>query len=310
MKPCSKLTWFVFGGALLSAASVTLASGGGSSTSSNMPSQSVPRYDPAEEYQKGIEALQAENYQDADRAFGRVLQATPRDANSNLMAGLARAGLGKLKDARRYYEKAAKYDDSLILAHRELGVAWARLGEADKAQTVLDDLKQRAATCAGTCAQAADLEAAIPAVEAALGAPPTSQLPVQSDFLFASTDRGDRAYLAAVALINEKRYDQAIAALNTAAQAFGPHPDILTYLGFVQRKLGRFDLAEDYYRRALAAAPDHLGATEYYGELMVERGDLAGAQRMLSKLDRVCRYGCAEADELRRWITAATPDAS
>jgi hypothetical protein len=38
---------------------------------------------------------------------------------------------------------------------------------------------------------------------------------------------------------------------------------------------------------------------------MVERGDLAGAQRMLAKLERVCRFGCAEADELRRWIDAA-----
>ena len=37
------------------------------------------------------------------------------------------------------------------------------------------------------------------------------------------------------------------------ATAFGAHPDILTYLGFANRKLGRFDVAEDYYRQALAA---------------------------------------------------------
>jgi hypothetical protein len=36
----------------------------------------------------------------------------------------------------------------------------------------------------------------------------------------------------------------------------------------------------------------------------VERGDLAGAKRMLAKLDNLCTFGCAEADELRRWVAA------
>jgi hypothetical protein len=54
----------------------------------------------------------------------------------------------------------------------------------------------------------------------------------------------------------------------------------------------------------LAIAPRHRGALEYYGELKVERGDLAGARRMLARLDRACSFGCAEAEELRRWIDA------
>ena len=311
----SRLVRVACGSTLLALAVSALADGGGGGNmpSGAPPSMSAPRFDPTVEYKKGLEALQAENYKDADRAFGRVLQVIPRDANSNFMAGLARTGLGKLKDARRYYEKAVKYDDNLIPAHQELGITFAKLGEADKAQAVLDDLKQRAAACADTCAQAADLKAAVPAVEAALGtaSPPTSFVPsAASEFLFASADHGDHAYLEAVALINEKRYEDAIIALNASARVFGPHPDILTYLGFVNRKLGRFDMAEAFYRQALAAAPDHLGATEYYGELMVERGDLGGARRMLAKLEATCSYGCAQADELRRWIVAASPDAS
>jgi tetratricopeptide (TPR) repeat protein len=274
------------------------------------PSMSARSYDPTAEYKKGLEALQAQNYKDADRAFGRVLQSLPRDPNTNYMAGLARAGLGELKDASRFFEKAVKYDENLIPARQELGVTWAKLEKQDKAKAVLDDLKQRAAACADACPQAADLKAAIPAVEAALGGPPTSQLPTANDFLAASDDRGDQAYLQAVSLINEKRYDAAIVALNDSARTFGPHPDILTYLGYVNRKLGRYHVAEDYYRQALAAAPDHLGATEYYGELMVERGDLAGARKMLAKLENTCRFGCAQADELRRWIAAAKPGAS
>jgi tetratricopeptide (TPR) repeat protein len=129
-------------------------------------------------------------------------------------------------------------------------------------------------------------------------------LTTEPPFLFASAKAGDTAYLEAVGLINEHKYQQAIDALQQARTTFGAHPDVLTYLGFANRKLGRYDVAVSYYRQALAAAPNHKGATEYYGELMVERGDMIGAKRMLAKLDNLCTFGCAEADELRRWVEA------
>ena len=94
-------------------------------------------------------------------------------------------------------------------------------------------------------------------------------------------------------LRNEGRYEEAIASLERAQASFGAHPDILTYLGFANRKLHRYAIAERYYREALAAAPTHKGATEYYGELMVERGDIAGARTMLARLDSFCTFGCA-----------------
>ena len=105
-------------------------------------------------------------------------------------------------------------------------------------------------------------------------------------------------------LINEKRYDEALASLDSARAAFGPHPDVLTYQGYSWRKMCDHARAESYYQQALAIAPDHRGATEYYGELKVERGDVAGAKQMLARLDASCTYGCAEAEELRRWIDA------
>lgn len=313
--PYSRLVTALFGGALLVAAPTAVASGGGGSVGgSTMPSQSAPRFDATVEFKKGVDALKAEKFDDAEHAFGHVLEVNPRDPNTHFMMGLAEAGLGNLKDARTHYEKAVKYNDNLILARLELGVTLAKLGEADKAKAVLDDLKKRSAACADTCAQAADLRNAIPALESALGAPAaspaTSQVPPEQELLTASIDSGDRDYLDAVALINEKRYDEAIIALNASARVFGPHPDILTYLGFVNRKLGRLAIAEDYYRQALAAAPDHLGATEYYGELMVERGNLTGARHMLAKLETTCHFGCAQADELRRWIIAGKQPSS
>ena len=321
--PYSRLVHVTLGGALILATPFVFASGGGGAVSGNsMPSESASRYDASVEFNKGVEALKASKYEDAEHDFDHVLEVNPRDANTHFMMGLAESGLGKFKDARGHYEKAVKYNDKLILAHMELGVTLAKLGETDNAKSVLDDLKKRSAACADTCAQAADLRAAVPTLESALapaappapssssGSPASTQVPAEKELLTTSIASGDRAYLDAVALIHEKRYEQAIVALNQSARVFGPHPDILTYLGYVNRKLGRLDVAEDYYRQALAAAPDHLGATEYYGELMVVRGDIAGARRMLAKLETTCRFGCAQADELRRWVVAGKPPSS
>lgn len=294
-------------------ASPTVIASGGGSSSTSMPSQTAPQYDPAVEFKNGVEAMKQEKFKDAEKAFDRVLSVNPKHAKTNFLAGLARSAQDNFKGARRYYEKAIKYDDNMIAAHQELAITHAKLGDMEKAAAILETLKSRVTTCADTCAQAADLKAAIPAIEAVLSptlATPTSQVKVASDLLVTSSDNGDRAYFDAVGLINEGRYQDAITQLNISTQVFGPHPDILTYLGFANRKLGKLEVAEDYYRQALAAAPNHLGATEYYGELMVQRGDFAGAHRMLTKLENSCGFGCAQADELRRWILAAKPKTS
>ena len=301
-------------GALISVSAMSLggaalANGGGGGGGGGMtPSMSAPRYDPAEEYRKGVEALRAGRHAEAKKAFDKVLAAAPRDANSNYLAGLARAGLNDWKGAKRFFEKAVKLDPNMVAARKELGVALARTGDTPRAQAQLDDLKQRSAAC-GTCAQAADLRAAVAAVSAAIGQP-TARIDTRPSLMFASAETGDRAYLDAVSLINAGRYEAAIESLREAERSFGPHPDILTYLGFANRKLRRFDVAEDYYRRALAAAPGHRGATEYYGELMVERGDLEGARQKLTELEAGCAFGCVEAEELRGWIAAGGSPAS
>jgi len=284
--------------------------GSGGSQGGSTPSMSTPDYDPAAEYRKGIEALQASRFQDAKKAFDKVLAVAPRDANSNYLAGLAAAGLNDLKGSRKYYERAVKADKELVGAVRELGVTYVKLGEKEKADGQLAALKAMQQKCAGTCANAAQIGRAVDALTAAIGAPPQARLETRPSLLFASAAGGDHAYLDAVGLINEGRYEAAIEALNAARASFGPHPDVLTYLGFANRKLRRYDEAEAYYRAALAAAPDHRGATEYYGELMAERGDLAGAEHMLARLEAGCDFGCAEADELRRWIEAARSRAS
>jgi tetratricopeptide (TPR) repeat protein len=295
---------------LLAPATALIAAASGGSSGSSSPSMSAPQFDAAAEYRKGIEALQAQRYAEAKQAFGRVLGVAPSDANTNFLAGLANAGLNDLKNARKHYEKAVKADKELIGARRELAITYVKLGDRPKAEAQLAALTALQESCAGSCAKAAEIGGAVMAVRAALESAPSARLETRPSLLFASASGGDRAYLDAVGLINDGRYEDAIASLQAARAAFGAHPDILTYLGFANRKLGRFETAETYYRAALAAAPEHKGATEYYGELMVERGDLEGASTMLAKLETICDFGCAEADELRRWIESGRAPAS
>jgi tetratricopeptide (TPR) repeat protein len=275
-----------------------------------VPSMSASGFDPAEEYRKGVEALKAEKYSDARSSFRKVLEVAPRDGSTNFLAGMADAGLNDLKAAQKHYERAVRADGKLVPAHQELATTYAKLGQMDKARAELAELQKLDQACAGTCPDAQTIKDAIAAVQAALGAPTQASLRTDPPLLFASAAAGDSAYLDAVGLINEGKYGQAIDALDRAKASFGAHPDILTYIGFANRKLRRYDVAESYYRQALAAAPHHRGATEYYGELMVERGNLTGAKVMLARLDSWCTFGCAEADELRRWIAAKGKPAS
>src|SRR5690606_1828585 len=149
----------------------------------------------------------------------------------------------------------------------------------ETANATLTKLKEQAAECGTQCSEG---PASIDRLEAALARDKGAALDTGHALLFASSEGGDQAYLSAVSLINQHRYEEALASLREAELAFGPHPDVLAYIGCVHRTLGHHDLAAQYYRRALATAPEHRGATEYYGELKVLLGDRAGAQVLLA----------------------------
>jgi Flp pilus assembly protein TadD len=294
------------------APALALASGGGGGGGGQMPSFSAPQYDPVQEYQHGLADYQAEKFKSAAGHFQNVADAQPRDANTWYMLGASKSGAGDLKGAEKALTKSVKLDPAPVAPHRDLAIAEAKLKENDKANAELAVLNARAATCNSACAEATDIKAAIAAVQQAMGvvSPSASAPPLHGDFKFASLDTGDLAYARAVSLINERRFPEALEALDNAERSFGPHPDILTYKGYVWRKLGRLDLAETFYRQALAEAPTHRGATEYYGELKVIRGDLAGARLMLARLEDACAFGCVEAQDLRRWIDRGGDPAS
>lgn len=290
------------------AASVAFAAGSGGSGSSAPPSQSA--YDPTIDYQKGADAFASGKYDEAAKAFKKVVSAVPKNPQANYLLGASYMAQGDFSRAVKPLEAAVRYDEKMVDARRDLGIAQAKLGKADKADEQLGALKAMQEGCAGTCADSAKLADAVAKLEAAVAAGPQARSAVEPEVRLASAATLDATYVAAVGLINEHRYEAAIAKLDAALWAAGPHPDVLTYLGFANRKLKRYDAAESYYREALAIAPAHRGALEYYGELKLERGDVAGAKAHLATLEAICGFGCHEVDELRRWIAAGRSSAS
>lgn len=285
----------------LSASGLNAAGGGGGSS----PSKSTPRYDAAAEYQAGVAHLKAENYKGAVKSLKRSLSVAPRNANGQYLLGVSYMQLGAFKKASESLKKAVEYDSSLIEAHRDLAITYHKLSKTKKAHAALSVLVARQKACTGTCEQNDKLDAAIKMVKNAMSGKEQASTSLPNGYGVSNGKTSDAVYLSAVALINQGQYEAALMELNQAGREFGPHPDVLTYMGFANRKLQRFDTAEDYYRRALAVAPNHLGAIEYYGELKVERGDMNGARQHLTRLEKLCAFGCYEAEELRRWITEA-----
>lgn len=279
------------------------AGGGGGGGGADMPSASAPQYNPAEEYAKAVRAMQAKDYKTAARAAGNVTSAAPKNIDGWRILGIAQAASENWKAAKRAYERAVKLSPDDLTSRGGLALSLANLKDP-KVQEQLDWLKAKAGSCSTGCDPAMLKSMTAEVEKAVAGSTPQPSAMLNSGALIFASGIGDSAYLAAVSLINEKRYSEALVSLEKARVAFGPHPDVLTYQGYTWRKLGQFDKAEQYYRQALAIAPDHRGATEYFGELKVERGDVAGARLMLARLERVCTFGCAEAEELRRWIDA------
>jgi tetratricopeptide (TPR) repeat protein len=75
----------------------------------------------------------------------------------------------------------------------------------------------------------------------------------------------------------EKQYEKAQKLLIKSNESEPNNADTLNYLGFTTRKLGNFNLGEEYYLQGLAIEPKHNGINEYLGELYVvtNRMDLA-----------------------------------
>ena len=88
-------------------------------------------------------------------------------------------------------------------------------------------------------------------------------------------------------------YRGAIPILTDIIKADPNNADALNLMGFSLRNTGQNDLALQYYNKALALMPQHLGANEYLGELYVELGQMDKAKDRLAVLQAACG-NCAQ----------------
>jgi len=281
-----------------------LAAGPGAGSASGGPSMPGGRQiDAQKRYADGLAALQAAKYKDAVSAFKDVLEVSPRNGQVSFMLGLSQAAQEDWREAQKSLTTAVKYAPDLPDAKSWLGAVYVKLGDGRKAAEQRAALQSMKDKCAGGCADAARIDAALKRIDD-VAANPAMKFSARDETMRLALNRqGAGAYLAAYGLINEGSYDRALGLLRTAALAEGPSADILTYQGFVNRKLGRYDAAVNYYASALDLAPDHRGANAYLGEYYVEIGDMAQAGAQLRKLEAICRFGCPEAEELRARIS-------
>jgi len=104
--------------------------------------------------------------------------------------------------------------------------------------------------------------------------------------------------------IKANNYSAAIKTLEAANQINSA--DWNNLLGYAQRKKSPPDLAaaERFYQAALKIDAKHRGALEYYGELLLMKNDLAGAEQMLARLDKACVFSCEEFRDLKEAIAS------
>ena len=102
--------------------------------------------------------------------------------------------------------------------------------------------------------------------------------------------------------IKSNKYDQALKQLQSANEINSA--DWNNLMGYSLRKKQPPDLvaSEKYYQAALKIDPSHRAALEYYGELLLMKKDLPGAEAMLARLDKACLFGCEEYSDLKASI--------
>ena len=117
----------------------------------------------------------------------------------------------------------------------------------------------------------------------------------------ASTPK-DVDYEMAKKAVNGQNWSEAIALLTKVVSRDGKNADAHNFLGYSYRKSGNAAEALKAYKMALQINPKHKGAHEYIGEAYLETGDLKMAEQNVKALDKICFFGCAELNDLKKAV--------
>ncbi len=113
-------------------------------------------------------------------------------------------------------------------------------------------------------------------------------------------ESADERMKQAVAAIENKDYVGAINLLKEIVSDDDKNADAHNYLGYSYRKIGSYQNALLYYKKALAVKPDHRGANEYIGEAYLEMKQPDKAKPHLDRLAKICGPSCDEYKQLKK----------
>jgi Tfp pilus assembly protein PilF len=116
----------------------------------------------------------------------------------------------------------------------------------------------------------------------------------------------DPALKSAQAALAAGDYTGAQATLKAAVAANPGNADLHNLYAYSIRKGPNPDMALvfKHYEEALRIDPKHRGAQEYIGEAYLMVGNLPKAKEHLEALNKLCFFGCAEYDMLKKAIAA------
>jgi Tfp pilus assembly protein PilF len=114
----------------------------------------------------------------------------------------------------------------------------------------------------------------------------------------------DPAVKTAKGAIAAGDYASAATALKVALASDPGNADLHNLYAYSLRKGANPDmqLVFKHYNEALRIDPKHRGAQEYIGEAYLMTGNLPKAKEHLAALDKICFFGCAEYDMLKKAI--------
>ncbi|SRR6056300_1228278 len=73
-------------------------------------------------------------------------------------------------------------------------------------------------------------------------------------------------------------------------------------LGYVERQLQNYELAINFYKKALSLDKNFIGAHHYIAITYLEMDDLESAKYHLDQLDLICLFGCDDFYDLKNKI--------
>jgi tetratricopeptide (TPR) repeat protein len=275
----------------------------------------TPRADLQAQLSAAAEHLQQGRLEPAIRACKSVLAADPRSAPAHMLLGLAYIGQGstdKIADAKAELQQALDLDPQLLMARYYLARLYFDQGLSEKAQDQLErGLKQSPGL--------PNFLSLLGEVRRELGDPAAS-LELNRKALEADAAMTPAHYFMALAYLDLKQEQAAIAEFEKAVRSPHATPEMYNALASLYIKKQRFTAAEDLSRRAIAldgSRPDaylnlarvynarqasekalealraalpegkEFPATEYYRELQadlaVERGAAYTAKKMYTQ---------------------------